>query len=434
MKESDERSEIELVISKNNPKDKFEDFSDIFVHKFIRPSVRYAQPRVTKGSAKISLNTLSSSMSTAEDTDSFLASTKSRTIEERKEEIQTNEAIIEALSMRLFLKGVPLGVRTAPKKSAEPASERKFIKKIQTRKASLNKRVLKKEPEVVRTKNDYNSSQNSDISQNAPSSPGMSSTLRHRRIVRKLEDSEDSEPTGSTRLCYQKDEHGVTKGVKIKKKSKRGRPEKIIDYSDQELVDILKVHICSNAAIICEDSRYEFRADTLRVRLMRLAKKIPLFLLHKLHSKSKYKSTSVEHFKTSFLNTFVRFFRIVEFLGIEHSIEWDEFNKRKQDPPEFDQFCSLHFPRSKCEQLFKAQRSNPAMNKWLSQRTKTSLKAFIEFGKINRVFFSCIKVMYVVGKDSFSQKACSIIENFLKAEIDLYPDNYYPPEIISAAR
>lgn len=49
-------------------------------------------------------------------------------------------------------------------------------------------------------------------------------------------------------------------------------------------------NLCKNVKQICEGEKYDFRADTLRVRLIRLAKKIPLYLLHRLHSKSKYKS------------------------------------------------------------------------------------------------------------------------------------------------
>lgn len=222
--------------------------------------------------------------------------------------------------------------------------------------------------------------------------------------------------------------------VGVKKKNKRGRPEKVIHFTDQELVEILKENICTQAKDICSDNQYDFRADTLRVRLMRLAKKIPLFLLHKLHSKSKYKSTDVQHFKTSFLQTFLRFFRVLKVLGIEPNRKDEEGDERAEYPAEFVQFCTLHFPRSKCEQLFRDSKDGDVMAQLLAQRTKTSLKSFLEFGKANRVFHSCIKLTYYLGKDVFNDKAKSIIKHFIKVERETYPNCYYPQEIEEFSR
>lgn len=98
---------------------------------------------------------------------------------------------------------------------------------------------------------------------------------------------------------------------------------------------------------ICEGDKYDFRADTLRVRLVRLAKKIPLTLLHSLNSKSKYKSKHIEHVREAYLNTYKRFLGLLESRGIEKYRHWDDFENPNINPHEFIQFCSLHFPTKK---------------------------------------------------------------------------------------
>jgi hypothetical protein len=109
------------------------------------------------------------------------------------------------------------------------------------------------------------------------------------------------------------------------KTKKRGRPEKIISIPTPQLHAHLATALSIATKKICEGEKYEFRADTLRVRLIRLAKKIPLMLLHLLHSKSKYKSNMVAHFKEAYLNTYRRFLEILEFKGIEKVEFWEEF-------------------------------------------------------------------------------------------------------------
>lgn len=135
-------------------------------------------------------------------------------------------------------------------------------------------------------------------------------------------------------------------------KNKRGRPEKVISYTNSELWGILTKYLNKSISQICEGSKYDCRADTLRVRLFRQAKKIPLFLLHNLHSKSKYKSNAAENFKDAYLNTYFRFLQLLESRGIE---ECPFITKRgfvgEEEPPEFLEFCTLHFPKNKIVKL-----------------------------------------------------------------------------------
>jgi hypothetical protein len=135
---------------------------------------------------------------------------------------------------------------------------------------------------------------------------------------------------------------------------KRGRPEKIIEISDEKLWKMLCKNLCKQVSQIWETGKYDWRADTLRVRLIRLSKKIPLYLLHTLHSKSKYKSHILDHYRDAYLNTYKRFLILLESQGIERCGFWDAFEDDRKSPPEFIEFCSLHFPRSKVERISSA--------------------------------------------------------------------------------
>ena len=111
-------------------------------------------------------------------------------------------------------------------------------------------------------------------------------------------------------------------------------------------------NLCKQVSQICEEGKYDWRADTLRVRLIRLAKKIPLYLLHTLHSKSKYKSHLLDHYREAYVNTYKRFLLLLESQGIEKCAFWGTFEDDSKYPPEFIEFCSLHFPRNKIEGIY----------------------------------------------------------------------------------
>ena len=54
--------------------------------------------------------------------------------------------------------------------------------------------------------------------------------------------------------------------------NKRGRPEKIINIDNVKLWAMLKEYLVKNISDIWKDHKYDTRADTLRVRIMRQAK------------------------------------------------------------------------------------------------------------------------------------------------------------------
>ena len=199
---------------------------------------------------------------------------------------------------------------------------------------------------------------------------------------------------------------------------KRGRPEKIIDVSNRQLWSMLIKNLWKHVKTIWEGEKYDYRADTLRVRLIRLAKKIPLFLLHKLHSKSKYKSSNVEHFKEAYLNTYKRFLLLLEMQNLETYKHWEAF-KNCDDPPEFIEFWALHYPKSKISVL-NMSKSPAELKNLLDKRNKTSLKGFMELSKINRVLFQTMRLLKKAALSELNEKAKGIIESFLKNETKFF--------------
>jgi len=121
----------------------------------------------------------------------------------------------------------------------------------------------------------------------------------------------------------------------VVKKNKRGRPVKVLNFTDTELWDELLQKITDKVAKICDNDKYENRADTLRVRLIRLAKKIPLYMLHILHSKSKYKSNNKVLYREAFLNTYKRFMILLDKHGIEESKDLSSFEGANANPDNF---------------------------------------------------------------------------------------------------
>lgn len=67
---------------------------------------------------------------------------------------------------------------------------------------------------------------------------------------------------------------------------RRGRPPKKIDLQSDDLWHYIVGVLTSKVRKICMSHGEDIWADTLRVWLIRLAKKIPLMLLHKLFPKS----------------------------------------------------------------------------------------------------------------------------------------------------
>jgi len=182
---------------------------------------------------------------------------------------------------------------------------------------------------------------------------------------------------------------------------------------------MLQKNLKKHVKQICEGEKYDFRADTLRVRLIRLAKKIPLFLLHHLHSKSKYKSNSLNHFREAYLNTYKRFLQLLEIQNIENYSHWDKFDDLQSYPPEFLEFCALHYPRSKVEELA-GWKVDYVLRRLLMQRNKTSLKGFIKLSKINRVLFQTLKLMQKAACGELNPKAQGIIFSFLRNEKEFF--------------
>ena len=64
----------------------------------------------------------------------------------------------------------------------------------------------------------------------------------------------------------------------------------------------------------------------------------------------------------------------------------------------------------------------------LCKRDATSLKGYKELGKVNRVLFSCIKLMKFLTSDLLQEKEINIIDNFLNFELHYYPilNDYFP--------
>ena len=129
---------------------------------------------------------------------------------------------------------------------------------------------------------------------------------------------------------------------------KRGRPRKKIDLDTDGLWDKLSKEISNKVKKICTEWEYDLRADTLRVWLIRLAKKIPLLLLSHLHSKSIYKAVDMDTFKRAYLNTYKRFHILLRKKAKVKKyekclLEMEDHN----NPPYFLEFCSLHFPQNK---------------------------------------------------------------------------------------
>lgn len=83
-----------------------------------------------------------------------------------------------------------------------------------------------------------------------------------------------------------------------------GRPPKKIDMDSDELWDYLSTILRAKVRRICGNGSEDVRADTLWVRLIRLAKKIPLMLLHRLFPKSQYKSTLMVNYRDAYLSTY----------------------------------------------------------------------------------------------------------------------------------
>ena len=211
------------------------------------------------------------------------------------------------------------------------------------------------------------------------------------------------------------------------KKNKRGRPEKVIEVNDEELWEKIFEAIRKQVIEICNsdknNDKTNDRADTLRVRLIRLAKKIPLNMLHELHAKSKYKSNIKAHYRKAFLDTYKRFKILLNIHGIEQNEDFSSFEGDDANPENFLEFCSLHFPKKKVMELFKdIDREN--VTKQLENRDNTSLKGFIEMAKSNRCLFHVIRLLkYACEKEvnPLHPKASNIINTFLNKEMEFYP-------------
>lgn len=182
---------------------------------------------------------------------------------------------------------------------------------------------------------------------------------------------------------------------------------------------MVKEYLVKNVNDIWEGSKYETRADTLRVRLMRQAKKIPLFLLHNLHSKSKYKSNNIEHVREAYLNTYKRFLELLEAHNLDAYKYWDAFDNLNKNPPDFIKYWTLHFPESKVELLF----GREAVGKLLLYKKSTSLKGFLKLGQMNRVLFQTLKLLKQGTNGQMNEKAMKIIDDFLKYESEFFSNS-----------
>lgn len=220
---------------------------------------------------------------------------------------------------------------------------------------------------------------------------------------------------GSTEI--QLDNHNSSSNENRICGKKRGRPEKVIDIDNHTLWESLKESVGRNIRAICEGTKYDTRADTLRVRLMRQAKKLPLFLLHSLHSKSKYKSNNPGLVREAYLNSYKRFLELLQKHTLFSYNHWNAFDNPNMNPPDFINYCTLHFPESKVEQLF----GDGAVALLLKHKKSTSLKGFLSLGRINKMLFQTLKLLKAATLDSLNDKAINIIDNFLKKEYAYFP-------------
>lgn len=179
---------------------------------------------------------------------------------------------------------------------------------------------------------------------------------------------------------------------------------------------MVRKYLIKHVNDIWEGTKYETRADTLRVRLMRQAKKIPLFLLHNLHSKSKYKSNNIEHVREAYLNTYKRFLELWQINNIDKYQHWTSFDDSDINPPDFINYWTLHFPESKVELLF----GREAVSKLLHYKKSTSLRGFLKLGEMNRVLFQTLKLLKLGTQRQMNDKAMKIVDDFLKYESELF--------------
>ena len=203
-------------------------------------------------------------------------------------------------------------------------------------------------------------------------------------------------------------EHRYEDDLFLNDKKKKGRPKKVIDIDQNKLKSIYEKWIFKHLNSMYLNEK--LRADSLRIRLARVAKKIPLVCLNKTQPISKYKSATVRYFLEAYWIAFTKFLELCD-----KKVSSKVNSKIPAEPPiinfplEFFEFIAICYPKAKIKVLINSKNCPGIEAKPRGKNIKSivdenfkyrecTTKAMIaKFIKLNKMYKQCIWLLNQFG-------------------------------------